>query len=75
MKNFQAILRKIARKNGTTPEQVRRDIQAAIDASFDNPDPAVQAAWRDIPYKGDRPTAEEAVLGLAARVRTQGIRQ
>lgn len=74
MKDFQTILRKIARENGTTPEQVRRDMQAAIDAGFDNPDPAVQAAWRGIPYKGERPTAEDVVMGLASRLRPQGIK-
>ena len=36
---------KIAEKYNTTPEEVRRKIQIAIDAGFDNPDPAVQEVF------------------------------
>ena len=37
---------KIAEKYNTTPEEVRREMQIAIDAGFDNPDPAVQEVFR-----------------------------
>lgn len=37
MKNFQKIVAQIARKNGTTPEEVLREMQAAIDAAYANP--------------------------------------
>ena len=36
---------KIAEKYNTTPEEVRREMQIAIDARFDNPDPAVQEVF------------------------------
>lgn len=36
---------KIAEKYNTTPEEVRREMQIAIDAGFDNPDPAVQEVF------------------------------
>ena len=36
---------KIAEKYNTTPEKVRREMQIAIDAGFDNPDPAVQEVF------------------------------
>ena len=38
----KTIYEKIAEKYNTTPEEVRREMQIAIDAGFDNPDPAVQ---------------------------------
>ena len=38
----KTIYEKIAKKYNTTPEEVRREMQIAIDARFDNPDPAVQ---------------------------------
>ena len=38
----KTIYEKIAEKYNTTPEEVRREMQIAIDARFDNPDPAVQ---------------------------------
>ena len=37
----KTIYEKIAEKYNTTPEEVRREMQIAIDAGFDNPDPAV----------------------------------
>ena len=50
---YQRIFQQIARKHGTTPEAVRREIQQAIDAAFDNP-PDDLAAYRirRIPCKG-----------------------
>ncbi|MFQ6846526.1 MAG: sporulation initiation factor Spo0A C-terminal domain-containing protein [Oliverpabstia sp.] len=38
----KTIYEKIAEKYNTIPEEVRREMQIAIDAGFDNPDPAVQ---------------------------------
>ena len=39
----------------------RREMQIAIDAGFDNPDPAVQEEWKKMTLKGDRPTPEEVI--------------
>ena len=52
---------KIAEKYNTTPEEVRREMQIAIDAGFDNPDPAVQEEWKKMTLKGDRPIPEEVI--------------
>ena len=52
---------KIAEKYNTTPEEVRREMQIAIDAGFDNPDPDVQEEWKKMTLKGDRPTPEEVI--------------
>ncbi len=51
----KTIYEKIAEKYNTTPEEVRREMQIAIDAGFDNPDPAVQEEWKKMTLKGDRP--------------------
>ena len=66
---YQRIFQQIARKHGTTPEAVRREIQQAIDAAFDNP-PDDLAAYRirRIPCKGERPTPEEASAYLSGQV-------
>ena len=53
----KTIYEKIAKKYNTTPEEVRREMQIAIDAGFDNPDPDVQK----MTLKGDRPTPEEVI--------------
>ena len=41
----KTIYEKIAEKYNTTPEEVRREMQIAIDAGFDNPDPSVQEVF------------------------------
>ena len=57
----KTIYEKIAEKYNTTPEEVRRKMQIAIDAGFDNPDPAVQEEWEKMTLKGDRPIPEEVI--------------
>ena len=57
----KTIYEKIAEKYNTTPEEVRREMQIAIDAGFDDPDTAVQAEWKKVNLKGDRPTPEEVI--------------
>lgn len=47
----KTIYEKIAEKYNTTPEEVRREMQIAIDAGFDNPDPAVQEEWKKMTLK------------------------
>ena len=63
-KKFQKILEQIAKENGSTPDEVYREMQIAIDAGFDNPDPKIQETWKTIPFKGDRPTPEDLVMGI-----------
>ena len=57
----KTIYEKIAEKYNTTPEEVRREMQIAIDAGFDDPDPVVQAEWKKVNLKGDSPTPEEVI--------------
>ena len=52
----KTIFEKVAKKFHTTPEEVYAEMQRAIDAGFDNPDPKVQAEWRKVRVKGDRQT-------------------
>lgn len=68
-KKFQRILEQIAKEHGSTPEEVYREMQIAIDAGFDNPDPKVQETWKGIPFKGDRPTPEELVMALTKMIK------
>lgn len=60
--NTKEIFEKVAKQNHTTPEEVRAEIQKAIDAGFDNPDPKIQEEWKKMKIKGKRPTPEEAIL-------------
>ncbi len=70
----QNALEIIAAKEGISLEEVRREIQLAIDDAMKNPDPKVQAEWRKIPKKGKKPTPEEVIefVSKAAIARTYG---
>lgn len=59
--NRNTIFEKVAEKFHTTPEEVYAKIQRAIDAGYDNTDPEVQAEWRKVKMKEDRPTPEEVI--------------
>ena len=61
---FVNVIAQIARKNHTTPEKVRAQIQYAMDMAMKSSDPGVQARWASIPRKGDRLTLEEFVSYL-----------
>lgn len=60
-KGFTHIFERIAAEHNTTVEEVRREIEAAILAGFNNPDPKVQEQWAKIPRKGDIPTPDELI--------------
>ncbi len=60
-KNFTLIFERIAAEHNTTVEEVRREIVAAVQAGFNNPDPKVQVQWAQIPRKGDIPTPDELI--------------
>ena len=60
---------KIAREEGISVDEVRCEIQKAIDDAMQSDDPAVQAYWKKIKYKGEKPTLEEVVLYIAKQVK------
>lgn len=53
----RSVLRKIAKQNGVTVAEVRREMQRAIEAAYENPNAAALA----VPRKGDVPTPEEFI--------------
>lgn len=61
----QEAIRQVARKNGVSPEEVRREIEQALSEGMRSPDPRVQAFWRQIPSRTGIPTVEEVVRFLA----------
>ena len=44
---FAELLKQVADDCGVTPEEVYREIEAAMAAAMASPDPAVQAIWKD----------------------------
>jgi hypothetical protein len=59
--DFERMLETVAKKEGISNEQVRREMQEAMDEAMNNPDPMVQMRWKFIPCKGAQPTLEEFV--------------
>ena len=56
---FEQILLQIAAVNGTSPAEVRRQMESAMASALQNPNPAVQKMWDSIPRKGESPTLDE----------------
>ena len=61
-------LQTVAIRNGTTVEEVRKEIKLAMLADLCNTDPAVQTKWKEIPCAGDVPTPEELITYVAEKV-------
>lgn len=60
---------KIAKSEGISVNEVKQEIQKAIDDAIQSDDPAVQAYWKKMKYKGEKPTPEEVVLYIARQVK------
>ena len=68
MKNFEEIIAKIAEENGTTSENVLREMQLAIDHAYDHHDKEAQKLWDMIASKGERPTPEEFIFAVSMMI-------
>ena len=58
-RRMRRMLEQIARDNHITPQEVRKQMQLALDEAQSCPDPVVQAKWHSIPHKGEKVTLEE----------------
>lgn len=65
MRNFEEIIAKVAQENETTPEDVLREMQLAIDEAYNHHDEEAQKLWDMMTFKGDRPTPEEFIFQVA----------
>ena len=72
MKNFEEIIAKIARENGTTPENVLLEMQLDIDHAYDHHDKEAQKLWDMMSFKSDRPTPEEFIFQVAMMLDKNG---
>ena len=66
--NFKNIIRQIAKQNGVTPAEVKKDIREVIRIGMASPDPAVQAHWRNMSPTGDEPSINQVLTYLVANV-------
>lgn len=63
MKN---IIEQVAAQNGTTPENVRKEIQAAIDAAWEDP---AGREMQQLLFPNGKPSPEEFIITVAAQAR------
>lgn len=69
--HLNQIIAQIARKNRTTPQQIRSEMEAAMKEAMKNPDPVIQARWAAIPRKGSEITLEEFVNYCSQQLRNR----
>ena len=67
-KGAKAII-KLAAQKGVSAEEIRREIQIAIDTGMANQDPDVQAYWKKMLNKGVKPTPEDVIEYIAKQVK------
>ena len=68
-KGFTHIFERIASEHNTTVEEVRREMEIAIRAGVNNPDPKVKGQWAKIPCKGDIPTPDELITYVVRKAK------
>ena len=63
--NYGEVIRKIAKQDGVTEEEVHEKMKLAISIGFNNLDPSVQEFWRRIAPDGEMPTPEQFIKIIA----------
>lgn len=67
--NGKQAIREVAKRNGVSEREVRREIMFAIQAAAASTDPRSRAAFDAIPRKGVLPTPEEFIEYTARQAR------
>ena len=60
-RKYSKAIKKVAQQNGVSVESVYYEISKAIEAGYNNPDPAIQERWRKISPDGKLPTPEKFI--------------
>ncbi len=61
----------IALKHGVSVEEIRKEIQFAIDEGMKNSNPQIQAYWNSIPCRGNKPTPEEVIVHITKSIKNK----
>lgn len=61
--SMRKVYRKVARKYGVTVEEVKREMQSAINETYNNPDnnDITKAYQNKVPREGEIPTVDEFI--------------
>lgn len=71
LRKARRAIKEIARSEGVSEAQVRADMEEAILAAYNNPDPGPRAEWAEAPFAGRVPTVEEFILWMGSRVKLE----
>ena len=69
LKKARSAVKTVAKNEGLTAAEVRKEMKAAMAEGMQSADPAVREMWRNIPCKGETPEPEELIAWLAGQVR------
>ncbi len=71
--NMRKIYREVARKHGVTVEEVKREMQAAINEAYTNtPNDGITGAYQNrVPRKGEIPTTDAFIRYVAKEVKSK----
>ena len=65
MDKIKCSLASVAKQNGVSVDEVKREIQKAIELGMINSDPHIQFFWNSIPRAREHPTPEEVISFFA----------
>lgn len=59
---------RVAKNHNVSKAAVRNDMKAAIAEAMKNPDPKMQAIWKQIPCAGEAPEPEELIAWIMTQI-------
>ena len=68
MASAKRAIAEVAKKEGTSIENVRAAMMEAIEVAYRTADPTARALWADIPCEGEIPTPEELIIWVGKRL-------
>lgn len=68
LKQAQVQIVGIAKAHNITEAEVRTEMEAAMRAGMENPDPSVQEMWDKLTWRGPEPTVEEFIAWVTLMV-------
>lgn len=66
--NYNEIIKKVAKENGVSVEEVERDINALITEAYNSEDPETRKKWSVMSGDGSQPTVEEVLSYFIRRL-------
>ena len=72
MAEQETFFERLAEQRHTTVEDIRKQIEARIQAGLHDPDPVRRAQWERIPHAGEAPTPEEWLRYAVERLHEDG---